>query len=112
VNKSEIDILGDNSILLGNNELPRDYNFNTNKIDAAANKGAFLYLVGWGMLNAAGGFSKDAYGNQRMSELLKNLNTIPTEDQKQRLNDIFDNWLMQGGTEQSNDWCVLGFELN
>ncbi len=112
VNKSEVEVLGDNSILLGNNELPRDYNFITNKIDIEINKGAFIYLVGWGVLNSVGGFSKDVYGDKRVADLLKNLNTIPAEDQKQRLGDILNNWLMQGGTQQINDWVVLGFELN
>jgi two-component system, sensor histidine kinase LadS len=112
VNKSEVEVFGDDTILLGNNELSRDYNFNTNKIDISTNNGAFIYLAGWGLLNAVGGFSKDAFGNQRMMELFKNLCALNPEDQKQRINDIFGNWLMQGGTNQTNDWCVIGFELN
>jgi two-component system, sensor histidine kinase LadS len=112
VKNSEVEIFGDEQAVLGNSELPRDYNFINHTFALESMHSAYVYLVGWGLVHERGGFSNDVYSEERMSELLKNMHGMDPEDQKNRIGQIFSNWLLQAESVQKNDWFVLGFELN
>jgi two-component system, sensor histidine kinase LadS len=112
VKNSEVEIFGDVQIVLGNSQLPKDYNFINNTFSIESLKHSYVYLVGWGLVHERGGFSNDIYSEERMSELLKNMYGMNPEDQKNRIGQIFSNWLLQAESVQKNDWLLLGFELN
>ncbi len=110
VSDQNVERYGDENIVLGNENLPKDYNFLNHTLHLEAYHNAYFYLVAWGMLQERGGFSNELFGDQRMSDLLKNMYGMDEADQKNRISQIFSNWLLQGETTQKSDWFVLGFE--
>ncbi len=111
VNDQKVERLGDDNIVLGNDNLSKDFNFLNHTLHLEALHGSYFYLVAWSMLQERGGFSNEIFGDQRMSDLLKNMYGMEANDQKNRISELFSNWLLQGEMAQKSDWFVLGFEL-
>lgn len=110
VSDQKVERYGDENIVLGNDNLSKDYNFLNHTLHLESYHNAYFYLVAWGMLQERGGFTNEIFGDQRMSDLLKNMYGMDEGEQKNRIAQIFSNWLLQAETTQKSDWFVLGFE--
>jgi hypothetical protein len=112
VNAEGAKLFGDLNLKIGDHQLPSDVNFQNMTIQKDTNKNTYLYLFGSGMLQLRGGIVDEIYGTKRMAELLPNLYTMQADDQKSRVQEIFNMWLLQANHTQEQDWIGFGFQIN
>ncbi len=71
--------------------------------------GTSFYLFTDGYADQFGGEDGKKFKYKQLQELLLTNRTEPMEIQKQKLNDVFDNW--KGRLEQVDDVCIIGMRV-
>lgn len=72
-------------------------------------KGDSVYLYTDGYADQFGGPKEKKFKYKALQELLKSNATLGMEDQKKKLNEVFENW--KGNLEQTDDVCIIGIRL-
>nr|MDQ3048422.1 SpoIIE family protein phosphatase [Bacteroidota bacterium] len=72
-------------------------------------KGDVVYTLTDGFPDQFGGASGKKFKSKPLQELLLSISQEPMETQKQKLNDVFDNW--KGNLEQVDDVCLIGVKI-
>lgn len=83
-------------------------NFTNNEI--AIEKGDMLYLMTDGFADQFGGPAGKKFMYRRLEELFVFVSAFPTQEQKLRLDDVFEKW--RGPLEQLDDVCIIGIRIN
>jgi len=72
-------------------------------------KGDVVYTLTDGFADQFGGANGKKFKYKQLQNLLLTIAHEPMEIQKQKLNDVFDNW--KGNMEQVDDVCVIGVKI-
>ena len=72
-------------------------------------KGDVVYTLTDGFPDQFGGASGKKFKHKQLQNLLLEMANEPMETQKQKLNDVFDNW--KGNLEQVDDVCLIGVRI-
>ena len=72
-------------------------------------KGDVVYTLTDGFPDQFGGSSGKKFKHKQIQNLLLEMANEPMEIQKQKLNDVFDNW--KGNLEQVDDVCLIGIRV-
>ncbi|MBI2722809.1 MAG: tetratricopeptide repeat protein [Bacteroidetes bacterium] len=72
-------------------------------------KGDVAYTLTDGFPDQFGGAKGKKFKHKQLQELLLSIANDPMETQKQKLNDVFDNW--KGNLEQVDDVCLIGVRV-
>ena len=81
--------------------------FTLHKINLQKND--VVYTLTDGFADQFGGPDEKKFKYKPLQELLLSISTEPMEIQKQKLNDVFDNW--KGSLEQVDDVCLIGIRV-
>ncbi len=81
--------------------------FSTHTIQLAI--GDTIYLFTDGYADQFGGPKEKKFKYKPLQEALINMTALSMEEQKQKLNDIFEEW--KGPFEQTDDVCIIGIRL-
>lgn len=106
-------LIRDNSIIelecdkmpVGKGEKTSDFKLLGFKLE----KGDCLYLYTDGYADQFGGPKGKKFMNKQLGELLLDIHSLPSDDQKIRLLKTFENW--RGGLEQVDDICLMGIRF-
>lgn len=71
-----------------------------------------IYLFSDGYVDQFGGEKDRKFGRKRLKEQLLSIQHIPMQDQRQPLHDNLTSWVNKGNSEQIDDICVLGVQIN
>jgi serine phosphatase RsbU (regulator of sigma subunit)/tetratricopeptide (TPR) repeat protein len=82
-------------------------NFTNNEIELM--KGDMIYLMTDGFADQFGGPAGKKFMYRRLEELFTFISIFPPEDQKIRLNEVFEKW--KGPLEQLDDVCIIGIRI-
>ena len=72
-------------------------------------KGDVVYTSTDGFADQFGGAKGKKFKQKQLQELLLSISDLSMEEQKQKLNDIFDTW--KGNLEQVDDVCLIGLRI-
>ena len=72
-------------------------------------KGDVVYTLTDGFPDQFGGANGKKFKHKQLQNLLLAMANKPMETQKQKLNDVFDNW--KGDLEQVDDVCLIGVRI-
>jgi serine phosphatase RsbU (regulator of sigma subunit) len=72
-------------------------------------KGDMVYTLTDGFSDQFGGGKGKKFKAKHLQELLLSIAHEPMEIQKQKLNNVFDNW--KGNLEQVDDVCLIGVRI-
>jgi tetratricopeptide (TPR) repeat protein len=72
-------------------------------------KGDVVYTSTDGFADQFGGAKGKKFKQKQLQELLLSISYLSMEEQKQKLNDIFDTW--KGNLEQVDDVCLIGLRI-
>ena len=72
-------------------------------------KGDIVYTLTDGFPDQFGGANGKKFKHKQLQNLLLSIAHEPMEIQKQKLNDVFDNW--RGNLEQVDDVCLIGVRV-
>lgn len=88
---------------------PKMVNFQRNTIDYKSGDEIFLFSDGFG--DQFGGPSNRRFGTARMRELFAELSPLDASEQKEKIENIFDEWKNQQPLGQMDDVTVMGIKL-
>ena len=88
---------------------PKMVNFQRNTIDYKPGDEIFLFSDGFG--DQFGGPSNRRFGTARMRELFAELSPLAVSEQKQKIENVFDEWKAQQSLGQMDDVTVMGIKL-
>jgi serine phosphatase RsbU (regulator of sigma subunit)/predicted negative regulator of RcsB-dependent stress response len=80
------------------------------KHEISINTPTMVYLFTDGFKDQFGGSENQKFMSKRFTRLLLEIHHLPMEEQKQRLENVFEEW--KGANEQTDDVLVLGVKLN
>ena len=75
----------------------------------SAQKGDMLYLYTDGYADQFGGPKGKKFKYKTLNELLVSISDLPTAEQKEKLNSVFEEW--RGNLEQVDDVCIIGIRI-
>lgn len=90
---------------IGKNDNPKPFTTHTLQLKT----GDLLYLFTDGYADQFGGAKGKKFKYKQLEELILKNSTLNSEQQKDNLEKVFDNW--KGGLEQVDDVCVMGIRL-
>lgn len=100
------------SISLGGNLMQVDNSiFEKHKI-WLREKDVSFYMYSNGYTNQRGGSSKEAFGTERLKDLIANLKNNSISDQSLEFEMAIENWMIEGGLKQQDDMMIMGFDLS
>lgn len=88
---------------------PKMVNFQRNTIDYKSGDEIFLFSDGFG--DQFGGPSNRRFGSAKMRELFAELSPLDASEQKEKIENIFDEWKAQQPLGQMDDVTVMGIKL-
>lgn len=92
---------------ISHQEMNLDSNFTNNQIKI--NSSDAIYLFTDGFADQFGGPLGKKFKYTKFRETLKKIHHLPMNDQKEKLNEVFENW--KGKTDQIDDVLVIGVRL-
>ncbi|MBQ9213395.1 MAG: PAS domain S-box protein, partial [Bacteroidales bacterium] len=88
---------------------PKMVNFQRNTIDYKSGDEIFLFSDGFG--DQFGGPSNRRFGSAKMRELFAELSPLDASEQKEKIENIFDEWKAQQPLGQMDDVTVMGIKF-
>ena len=79
--------------------------FKTHNIDLQ--KGDTIYIFSDGYVDQFGGEKDKKFGSKRFKELLLSVQYNSMQEQKEILNSTFEKWMIESGSEQIDDVCIM-----
>ena len=84
--------------------------FQTHSIDLI--KGDIIYIFSDGYADQFGGPKGKKFMIKRFKELLLSIQGESMDEQKDILDSTFEKWMIESGSEQIDDVCVMGVKIN
>lgn len=70
-----------------------------------------IYMFSDGFIDQFGGDNKKKFGKSNFKKLLLEIHQLPPDEQKNILNQTFENWLSKGSENQIDDVLIIGIKL-
>ncbi|MFI5151340.1 MAG: tetratricopeptide repeat protein [Bacteroidia bacterium] len=105
IKKGELTEIKGDKQPVGKSEHPRPFTSHDLELD----KGDCLYLITDGIADQFGGTKGKKFKYKQFKEVLLKGHTLPTAEQKERLETAFKDWM--GSLEQVDDICVIGIKI-
>jgi serine phosphatase RsbU (regulator of sigma subunit) len=103
----KVKTLPGNRYPIGGWQLEQQRSFNDHSVILPEN--TMLYLYTDGIKDQFGDFSKKRFSSKRFTQLLKNVNHLPSHRQKEKIETEFNFW--KGEEPQTDDVCLMGVRL-
>ena len=107
IRQKEIKIFSPDKMPIGGNQVLRERGFQTQKIEIIP--GDSIYIFTDGYADQFGGDSGRKLMTKKLKEILLSINYLSMEEQKLKLNSIFEKW--KGSHEQVDDVLLIGVKI-
>lgn len=105
-------ISGDRCGIGGNQKYPNKcVSFSNYNIDIASYENPVFYMFTDGFRDQFGGKKNQKFSLTRLASLLEDIYKQTFAEQKQRLSNILQEWMLEGGETQIDDVLMVGFKL-
>ena len=94
---------------IGGDQIEEDFHYTKNEIPIEP--GTWYYMFSDGYQDQFGGPQHRKFMIKHMRELLLEIHHLPAAEQRERLNSTIEQWMADGGTDQTDDILVIGFKL-